>query len=83
MTMEEKMEIKVLGPGCPKCNQTADLVKEAVAEAGVDATIDKVTDVMEIAGYGVFGTPAVVVDGQVKSVGKIPKKEDIKSWLKK
>ena len=81
--MEEKMEIKVLGPGCPKCNQTADLVKEAVAEAGVDATIDKVTDVMEIAGYGVFGTPAVVVDGQVKSVGKIPKKEDIKSWLKK
>jgi len=77
------MEIKVLGPGCPKCNQTADLVKEAVAEAGVDATIDKVTDVMEIAGYGVFGTPAVVVDGQVKSVGKIPKKEDIKSWLTK
>ncbi len=77
------MEIKVLGPGCPKCNQTADLVKEAVAEVGVDATVDKVTDVMEIAGYGVFGTPAVVVDGQVKSVGKIPKKEDIKSWLTK
>lgn len=75
------MEIKVLGPGCPKCNQTADLVKEAVAEAGIDATIEKVTDVMEIAGYGVFGTPAVVVDGEVKSVGKIPKKEDIKSWL--
>lgn len=75
------MEIKVLGPGCPKCNQTADLVKEAVAEAGIDATVDKVTDVMEIAGYGVFGTPAVVVDGEVKSVGKIPKREDIKSWL--
>ena len=75
------MQIKILGPGCPKCNQTADLVKEAVAEAGLDATIDKVTDVMEIAGYGVFGTPAVVVDGQVKSVGKIPSKEDIKSWL--
>jgi len=77
------MEIKVLGPGCPKCNQTADLVKEAVAEAGLDATVDKVTDVMEIAGYGVFGTPAVVVDGEVKSVGKIPKKEDIKAWLRK
>ena len=75
------MEIKVLGPGCPKCNQTADLVKEAIAEAGIDATVDKVTDVMEIAGYGVFGTPAVVVDGEVKSVGKIPKKEDIKAWL--
>ena len=75
------MEIKVLGPGCPKCDQTANLVKEALAEAGVEATVEKVTDVMEIAGYGVFGTPAVVIDGDVKSVGKIPAKEDIKSWL--
>ncbi len=77
------MEIKVLGPGCPKCQQTEKIVKEAIAESGVDAQIDKVTDTMKIAGYGVFGTPAVVVDGEVKSVGKIPKKEDVKSWLKK
>ncbi|MCF8049709.1 MAG: thioredoxin family protein [Desulfobacterales bacterium] len=77
------MEIKVLGPGCPKCQQTERIVKEAVSESGVDAQIDKVTDTMEIAGYGVFGTPAVVVDGEVKSVGKIPKKEDVKKWLKK
>lgn len=76
------MEIKVLGPGCPKCEQTAKLVGEAVDEEGVDARIEKVTDVMEIAGYGVFGTPAVVIDGDVKSVGKIPKKEDIKTWIK-
>lgn len=76
------MEIKVLGPGCPKCNQTEKIVKEAVAEAGVTADIEKVTDVMKIAGYGVLGTPAVVIDGEVKSVGKIPKKEDVKSWLK-
>lgn len=75
------MEIKVLGPGCPKCGQTANLIKEALAEAGVEATVEKVTDVMEIAGYGVFGTPAVVIDGEVKSVGKIPAKDDIKSWL--
>jgi small redox-active disulfide protein 2 len=75
------MEIKVLGPGCPKCQQTEKIVKEAVAEAGVDAVIGHVTDVMEIAGYGVFGTPAVVVDGEVKSVGKIPKKKDIKVWI--
>jgi small redox-active disulfide protein 2 len=77
------MDIKVLGPGCPKCHQTEQLVREAVAEAGVTANIEKVTDLMKIAGYGVFGTPAVVVDGQVKSVGKIPKKDDIKSWLTK
>ncbi len=77
------MEIKVLGPGCPRCKQAEKIVREAVAEAGVAAEITKVTDVMEIAGYGVLGTPAVVVDGEVKSVGKIPMKEDIKTWLKK
>ena len=57
------------------------VVKEAVAEAGVDAQIEKVTDAMEIAGFGVFGTPAVVVDGEVKSVGKIPKKQDVIGWI--
>ncbi len=75
------MDIKILGPGCPKCRQAEKIVKEAVAEAGVDAQIEKVTDTMEIAGYGVFGTPAVVVDGEVKSVGKIPKKQDVIGWI--
>ena len=75
------MDIKVLGPGCPKCRQTEHIVKEAVAEAGVEAHVEKVTDVMKIAGYGVFGTPAVVVEGEVKSVGKIPTKEEVKTWL--
>jgi len=76
------MEIKVLGPGCPKCQQTEKVIKEAVSESSVTADIEKVTDAMKIAGYGVFGTPAVVIDGQVKSVGKIPKKEDVLAWLK-
>jgi len=75
------MDIKVLGPGCQKCQQTEKIVREAVAETGVDARVDKVTDAMEIAGYGVFGTPAVVVDGEVKSVGKIPQKQAVISWL--
>jgi small redox-active disulfide protein 2 len=77
------MEIKVLGPGCSKCQKTEHLVKEVVAETGADARVEKVTDMMEIAGYGVFGTPAVVVDGEVKSVGKIPSKNQIKGWLGK
>ncbi|UCE54981.1 MAG: TM0996/MTH895 family glutaredoxin-like protein [Desulfobacterales bacterium] len=77
------MDIKVLGPGCRKCQQTENNVKEAVAEAGVEASVKKITDTMEIAGYGVFGTPAVVVDGEVKSVGKIPSIEDVKSWIQK
>jgi small redox-active disulfide protein 2 len=76
------MDIKVLGPGCAKCKQTEQIVKAAVAESGVAATVEKVTDVMEIAGYGVFGTPAVVIDGEVKSVGKIPKKAEVAGWLK-
>ena len=75
------MDIKVLGPGCPKCKKTEELVREAVAESGVDAQIEKVTDTMKIAGYGVFGTPSVVVDGEVKCVGKIPNKEEIKGWI--
>ncbi len=76
------MEIKVLGPGCPKCHQTEKVVQDAVAESGVAADIEKVTDAMKIAGYGVFGTPAVVVNGEVKSVGKIPNKEDVLAWIK-
>ena len=76
------MEIKVLGPGCPKCQQTETVVREAVAEAGVSVDIEKVTNALEIAGYGVFGTPAVVVDGDVKSVGKIPKKEEVLTWIR-
>ncbi|BBO88434.1 thioredoxin family protein [Desulfosarcina ovata subsp. ovata] len=80
--MEKKMEIKVLGPGCAKCKQAEQIVKEAVAESGVTATVEKVTDVMQIAGYGVFGTPAVVVDGEVKIVGKVPKKKDVMAWIR-
>jgi protein-disulfide isomerase len=49
----------------------------------VEAQVEKVTDIMKIAGYGVFGTPAVVVDGEVKSVGKVPTMEEIKTWIGK
>jgi small redox-active disulfide protein 2 len=75
------MEIKILGPGCAKCHQVERLVKEVVAETGSDAEIDHVTDFKEIAAYGVFTTPSVVVDGKVVSVGKVPKKEEIKGWM--
>jgi small redox-active disulfide protein 2 len=77
------MKIEVLGPGCPKCQATEANVKEAVKELGLEAEIRKIKDIKEIAGYGVFGTPSVVVDGQVKCVGKIPTKEEVKKWLQK
>lgn len=76
------MEIKVLGPGCPRCEETVRIVREAATDVGANVRIEKVKGAMEIAGYGVFGTPAVVVDGEVKIVGKIPEKEEVKTWLK-
>ncbi len=75
------MEIKILGPGCAKCKKAAKIVAKVVTDTGSDATVEKVTDLMEIAGYGVVSTPAVVVDGEVKCSGKVPGKDEIKSWL--
>ncbi len=77
------MDIKILGTGCAKCEQTEKVVREVVAETGAEAQIGKVSDIKSIAGYGVLLTPAVVVDGEVKIVGKIPKKEDVMAWLGK
>ena len=75
------MEIKVLGPGCPKCQTLEKNTKDAVAELGLDAEIGKVTDVNEITNYGVFMTPGLVVDGEVKLVGKVASKDQIKKIL--
>jgi len=76
------MQILVMGPGCPKCEQAEKTVREAVAEAGVEAEIVKVKDFQEIAKHGVFSTPAVVIDGVVKVVGMAPSKQDVLGWLK-
>lgn len=79
---EAKMEIKVLGPGCPKCKHAEKVVREAVEESAADAHVEKVSDMLEIAKYGIFGTPAVVIDGEVRCVGKVPKKEEVLNWIK-
>ena len=75
------MEIKVLGPGCPKCQKTEEVVRQAVREAGVEAEVTKVKDTMGIAKAGVFMTPAVIVNGEVKCVGKVPGKEEVVRWI--
>lgn len=75
------MNIKVLGPGCKKCHETDKIVREAVAETGSDATVEYITDIAEIARLGVFTTPAVIVDGNAKCVGKVPSKAEVKGWL--
>ena len=76
------MKIQVMGPGCKKCHETERIVKEAVAEAGVTAEVEYVTDIAEIARHGIFSTPAVVIDGAVKAAGKIPSKGEVLRWLK-
>ena len=77
------MEIKVLGPGCPKCQTLEKNTKDAVAELGLAAEVAKITDINEIANYGVFMTPGLVVDGEVKIVGKVASKNEIKKILSK
>jgi len=71
-----------MGPGCPKCTLAEKIVKEAVAETGVEAEIIKVKDFQEIVKFGVFSTPAVAIDGEVKVMGKAPSKKDVLGWLK-
>ncbi len=71
------MEIKVAGPGCPKCNQLEDLVKEVVSELGMDAQVTKITDFSEIVQTGIMTTPGLIVNGRVKVSGKVPAKEEI------
>ncbi len=77
------MKIEILGPGCPKCKKVAQLTEQAVKELGVEAEIVKVADIKEIMNRGVMFTPALAINGEVKSTGKIPSIEKIKNWLKK
>ncbi len=74
--------VLVMGPGCKKCDEAEKVVTEAAAEAGVETEVRKVSDFKEMAQYGVFSTPAVVVDGEVKVVGRVPKKADVLDWLR-
>jgi small redox-active disulfide protein 2 len=76
------MHIKVLGTGCAKCKKLEANVKEAVKELNLDATVEKVEDIQEIMAYGVMKTPALVIDGQVKSMGKVLSPADLKTYLK-
>lgn len=75
--------IKVLGSGCAKCIALEQAAREALAELGMETTIDHVTDFTQIAAYGVMTTPALVVDGKVVSYGKVLKKDEAKALIQK
>ena len=74
-------KIQILGPGCPKCNKLAQNARAAVEQLAGDFEIEKVTDINEIMSFGVMITPALVVDGEVKAVGKVPSPDQIKQFL--
>jgi small redox-active disulfide protein 2 len=76
------MEIKVLGTGCANCKKLEANVREAVARLGIEAKLEKVSDFKDIAAYGVMRTPALVVDEQVKIMGKVASVEEIENLLK-
>jgi small redox-active disulfide protein 2 len=75
------MKVQILGTGCPKCHQLAENAKLAIDELGIDADIEKITDINEIMGFGVMMTPALAIDGEVKVVGKVANVAEIKVFL--
>ncbi len=76
------MEIKILGGGCPKCKRLERLAREAVGELGIEATFTKVKEIDEIMAYDVMSTPALVINEEVKSSGRIPRQAEIAGWIR-
>jgi len=74
-------KIQVLGPGCPKCRKLAENARAAVEQLELDFEIEKVSDINEIMKFGVMMTPALAVDGEVKTVGKVPSPDEIRQIL--
>jgi small redox-active disulfide protein 2 len=77
----DRLEIKILGTGCPKCREVEKRVKDVVAEMDVPADIEKVSDIKGIMAYGILATPGLVIDGKLKSSGRVPRAEEIKAWI--
>ena len=75
------MKITVYGPGCRKCHEAEELVRRVLAETGADAEVEKVSDLQAMMKAGVISTPGVAVDGVLKVAGRLPKAEEIRSWL--
>lgn len=77
------MEIKILGTGCARCKTLEKLTREVVEQNGIDATITKVEDIVDIMKYGIMATPALVVNGKVEIKGRVPSSDEIRQVLTK
>lgn len=80
--VSEGLEIKILGPGCPQCDMLEGKLKEVLTEMNLAANIEHITAINEIGKYGVMGTPALLINGEVKCVGSVPPKNKLVAWLK-
>lgn len=76
------MEIRILGPGCPRCGEVEKRTINALAELNVSADVQKITDIKKIVEYKIMGTPGLVINGKVKCYGRIPSADEIKNWLR-
>ena len=77
------MKVTVYGPGCANCTRTEQAVRDVLARLDIAAEVEKVTDLRAIVDAGVFGTPAVSVDGEMKISGRVPRDEEIESWFQR
>jgi small redox-active disulfide protein 2 len=75
-------KIQILGTGCPKCKKLAEFAEQTAKELGIEYEIEKVTKINDIMKFGVMVTPALVIDGEVKTAGKVPSIEEMKNMLK-
>jgi len=75
------MKIEILGPGCKNCSAMEAATGQALAELGMDVPVDKITDYGEIMSYGIMSTPALVIDGEVKLVGRVPSVRELTEIL--
>lgn len=76
------MEIRILGPGCPRCSEVEKRTINALAELNSAADVQKITDIKKIAEYKIMGTPGLIINGKVKSSGRIPSMDEIKNWIR-
>lgn len=80
-TKEVQMEVRILGPGCPRCQEVEKRTVNALAELGIAADVQKISDIKKIMEFKILATPGLAINGKVKCSGRIPSLEEIKRWI--
>ena len=83
MAVEERrtLEVRVLGPGCPNCDKLEQMVYTVMTSEGIAGDVEHIKDLNKIAAYGMVATPALVINGEVKSIGRLPRESQLRQWL--